>query len=1428
MCDKTYFELCRLCLNRGGLLVNVFDENNKLEIMLGKTIEDLLGVKVVEDTRYPWLVCSTCMEKLTEFRIFKHRCAECLFVFYNRVQRGCSPETKDWIPNQQEFPSGIKNQFDDNVITSEAIDRRSVDVRDDIVIVKEEVDHATGCSTALEIDIHSSMVGSMRQEVSHWADNEDYRNSFPGGIKKEFGDDGIPSDAIDGTSLDVRDDMIVVKEEVDAVSRCSADLKINTGSSMVTSMQKGETHWSDNEDSGNSGPVDGEFCPSFNVDVEIKEECDVDIPLEGGCPRGDGSLGQGGGQGQEGPGEDGVGNLPERFKICNEGFAQEDVLDSHVSRVHPVKKTLQIRCDVCSEVFEGKSDLDGHVASVHGVKKKHQCQQCPKGFQCERDLRRHMLTHGGEKQHKCEICSRGFSLKQHLKRHMLVHSGERPFKCEICLKSFNCKKHVQDHMLTHTGERRHKCDVCEKAFTLKQHLKDHMVIHSGEKPHKCELCPKAFTLKQQLKEHMLIHSGTRSHKCEVCSKAFTNKPHLERHMLIHTGERPYICGICSKSFTRKEHLEGHVLVHTGEKPHKCDVCAKAFAHKQHLKEHMFNHKGEKPHRCEKCPKSFTCKGDLARHMTTHNGVRSHQCDVCSRIFAKKCSLTQHKKVHRDKNQMPTADLNASVAHSPASVPNSAEGTSNHKIVRLMISLIRRLGIIIQAVPSTVLKDYAEGLVEKVDAANITHANRRSKGCRIVISISTLSYIENPLQSLKTYRMCDKTYFELCRLCLNRGGLLVNVFDENNKLEIMLGKTIEDLLGVKVVEDTRYPWLVCSTCMEKLTEFRIFKHRCAECLFVFYNRVQRGCYPETKDWILNQQEFPSGIKNQFDDNVITSEAIDRRSVDVRDDIVVVKEEVDHATGCSAALEIDIHSSMLGSMWQEVSHWADNEDYRHSFPGGIKKEFGDDGIQTDAIDGTSLDVRDDMIVVKEEVDAVSRCSADLKTNTGPSMVTSMQKGETHWSDSEISRNSQGPVDGEFCPSFNVDVDIKEECDVDIPLEEGCPRGDGSLGQGGGQGQEGPGEDGVGNLPERFKICNEGFAQEDVLDAHVRRVHPVKKTQQIRCDVCSEVFEGQSDLDGHVASVHGVKKKHQCQQCPKGFQCERDLRRHMLTHGGEKQHKCEICSRGFSLKQHLKRHMLVHSGERPFKCEICLKSFNCKKHVQDHMLTHTGERRHKCDVCEKAFTMKQHLKDHMLIHSGEKPHKCELCPKAFTHKKQLKEHMLMHSGAMPQVCEECSKVFSSKQNLDRHMLIHTGERPYICGICSKSFTRKEHLEGHVLVHTGEKPHKCDVCAKAFAHKQHLKEHMFNHKGERPHKCEKCPKSFTCKGDLARHMTTHNGVRSHQCDVCSRIFAKKCSLTQHKKVHRDKNQMPTADLNASVAHSPASVPNSAEGTSN
>ncbi|XP_071445678.1 zinc finger protein 431-like isoform X2 [Hetaerina americana] len=500
-------------------------------------------------------------------------------------------------------------------------------------------------------------------------------------------------------------------------------------------------------------------------------------------------------------------------------------------------------------------------------------------------------------------------------------------------------------------------------------------------------------------------------------------------------------------------------------------------------------------------------------------------------------------------------------------------------------------------------------------------------------------------------MCDQMDILVCRLCLNSGGQLVNIFDENTRSEFMLEKTIEDLINV--VEDARYPWLVCCNCMEKLTEFRLFKHRCAECLFVFYNRIQKECNPATKVWITNGQELP---------------------------------------------------------------------------GGIKKECCDETIVSDAVDRTAVDVRDDMIVVKEEVDTASECSESLGRDIDSLMVASMQEGCSHWSDSEEVGNMDYAQDGPL--SFNKEVDIKEECGDEIPEEEGCLGGEVLQGQ-----DCGKGRDGVMTILHMCQYCNDGFAQKEDLEAHVIRRHSLK-ARDIRRGIDSE-----------------------------GYDCTSDIVPESKTY------KCAICLRSFPLKNKLKRHLLIHTGERPHKCPVCPKAFTLKQYLQKHVLVHSEDRCHKCEMCPKTFKLKKQLKEHSLTHKGEKLHKCEVCSRAFTQKANLRRHVLIHTGERPHKCEICSKGFHHKQHLEGHMLTHTGERPHKCPVCPKAFTLKQHLRKHVLLHNEDGCHKCEMCLKTFELKQQLKEHRLMHKGEKRYKCEVCSRAFTQKANLKRHVLIHTG---------------------------------------------------------
>ncbi|XP_071451078.1 uncharacterized protein [Hetaerina americana] len=171
-------------------------------------------------------------------------------------------------------------------------------------------------------------------------------------------------------------------------------------------------------------------------------------------------------------------------------------------------------------------------------------------------------------------------------------------------------------------------------------------------------------------------------------------------------------------------------------------------------------------------------------------------------------------------------------------------------------------------------------------------------------------------------MCNKTDFELCRLCLNCGGLLMKIFDEDSKLGYVLENTIEDLIGVKVVEESSYPWLVGSDYMEKLTEFLLFKRRCAECSFVFHNRIQKGRNRAPEDWVTNREEEASDVRGH-DEEKSVKEPGKELAGDTSSKVLAfnspIMAEVDHS---GQTVTVQMEDTCTVSSWM---NWMANNNY-----------------------------------------------------------------------------------------------------------------------------------------------------------------------------------------------------------------------------------------------------------------------------------------------------------------------------------------------------------------------------------------------------------------------------------------------------------------------------------------------------------------------
>ncbi|XP_071442236.1 LOW QUALITY PROTEIN: zinc finger protein 271-like [Hetaerina americana] len=389
-----------------------------------------------------------------------------------------------------------------------------------------------------------------------------------------------------------------------------------------------------------------------------------------------------------------------------------------------------------------------------------------------------------------------------------------------------------------------------------------------------------------------------------------------------------------------------------------------------------------------------------------------------------------------------------------------------------------------------------------------------------------------------------------------------------------------------------------------------------------------------------------------------------------------------------------------------------------------------------------------------------------------------------------------DAEINMPCQEEVDIKEDCDADIPqmqvrLEEEVLQEQGEtlimlktcyakavLRKT--------------RVYEWFILLKTNLIKDQPLSGHPSTSTAVDKINAL----IGEYHHRNNKLKRHM-STHTWERPFQCALCLKGFAKNINLQTHMLTHTGERPHRCEMCSKGFALNnslKFLKDHILKHTDQRPHKCNICSKAFTQRSHLKAHMITHTGETPHKCHICSKPFAAKGSLRGHMLTHTGEKSHKCNICSKAFTRSRELNSHMLTHSGEKPHKCVICLKAFALSNQLKRHKT-HTGERRHKCDICSKAFPMKSHLKIHIMTHTGERPHKCIICSKSFIQRSELKSHMLTHTGEKPHKCVICFRAFAMTHHLKSHIMTHTGERPHKCNVCSKAFIQHTHLITHMK---------------------------------
>ncbi|XP_028132835.1 gastrula zinc finger protein XlCGF26.1 [Diabrotica virgifera virgifera] len=106
-----------------------------------------------------------------------------------------------------------------------------------------------------------------------------------------------------------------------------------------------------------------------------------------------------------------------------------------------------------------------------------------------------------------------------------------------------------------------RCLQCPKSFSKAENLLSHQAIHSGNRPFGCHICNKSFIRKRELDRHIATHSGMKPFKCPRCTKSFGRKDKMMRHMRIHDINKTFTCGVCYHTFNRRDSLHQHMRAH---------------------------------------------------------------------------------------------------------------------------------------------------------------------------------------------------------------------------------------------------------------------------------------------------------------------------------------------------------------------------------------------------------------------------------------------------------------------------------------------------------------------------------------------------------------------------------------------------------------------------------------------------------------------------------------------------------------------------------------------------------------------------------------------------------------------------------------------------------------------------------------------------
>ncbi|XP_046404800.1 zinc finger protein 883-like [Ischnura elegans] len=493
--------LCRLCLFKSERLVDIFGMNGVHGYIAADVIEDLLQFKVTRSDGYPQTVCSSCLDKLTDFKMFKEQCKGSMAAFEN----GFDPDKFNFVDGPETMSFSPASLVKVEMMMPEAED-------------SEEPGHA--------IDFHGHYLdggaGEMEAKANH------IQGEGGGGDEMHWGGEGglgacqqddsgmaMPADTDDGVL-----DASLQGGEGDDSKPFGCGICGRRFARSNKLVQHIRTHTGER-------PFVCEICGrAFNRKDKLslhRKTHNAEKPYQ--CP------------------------------TCLKRFCRSDYLLTHRKTAHPEEEVSQFPCLACGTVFGKDKDLSAHIRTAH-----FSCADCDAAFLTEGELAAHAEAekHNSGQQLDCVDCGKAFEDREKLRRHAKVHDSV--YSCEWCGKAFHRMDKLHQHRRTHTNERPYHCDVCGKGFTRGDKLSEHRRTHDSAKRHQCPECGKCFSRGDYLQTHRRKHLPGEEgpqFKCELCAKSFVSKRELVLHADTHSEEKPFACAECGKRFKRKGALNTH-------------------------------------------------------------------------------------------------------------------------------------------------------------------------------------------------------------------------------------------------------------------------------------------------------------------------------------------------------------------------------------------------------------------------------------------------------------------------------------------------------------------------------------------------------------------------------------------------------------------------------------------------------------------------------------------------------------------------------------------------------------------------------------------------------------------------------------------------------------------------------------------------------